>query len=204
MPPHTDIIHQTGGGSIQSKPSVHPLTIEEECIVGFYDLTAAGTAIAASGFDLQEELQLLVECMRDPNPKVKLKAQSQWRSTLKDIVETSGLSGSAVATVEEKTEDGRTIRRVASTRRLLASIQRDRSHAETEERVHPIHFDPAGSRAFTAPIPVAPVDLSRGQDPSRDGEPLHADRGSGDRSPSGPVPLRPDDPSPDRMDRPIN
>lgn len=121
MPPPT---HQLPRPVTTGK--ITPAERRLDTIASFFDLDGLELAIKGSGFDLTEEVQLLVEKMRDADPSVALKAQRQWRALLGDMIRTNGLTATAT---EERTsqEDGATVRRIATTSRLLTTLK-ERSH----------------------------------------------------------------------------
>lgn len=94
-----------------------------EGISAFYDLGAAASSLAASGFTIGEEISTLVDLFRGPDPKVSLGAHKQLSSRIREIATVNGLIGTATAS-QEHTEDGTTQRRTLTTARLLATRNR--------------------------------------------------------------------------------
>lgn len=60
-------------------------------LASFFGSDGVANAIRASEFDVAEETTLLINGMRDPDPKIALKAQSQFRSLVKQVAEAQGI-----------------------------------------------------------------------------------------------------------------
>lgn len=91
-------------------------------ILALFDLTDAGLAIVANGFDLQEEFEILIHAMRDPDPNVKLRGQAQYRRTIMDMIKMNGLL--STSTMSESYErDGSQVTRTATTTHMLANLR---------------------------------------------------------------------------------
>jgi len=102
----------------------------ENAIASFYGLDAAGLALKASSFDVMEEVQTLIQHVRDPDPKVSLPALRHFRSLLREIATANGMIGQVQQT--QLTEDGDgSVRRTMSTSTLLTNL---RNQNETEDQ----------------------------------------------------------------------
>ena len=110
-------------GSIQeTKPT-------DNAVFGFYNLSPLEMALRQSSFDIQEEIDIIVRHVRDPDPKVSLSALKQFRSILKDVVTMNGLVGQAKQTVDEQG----TVTSSISTGGLLNSLRRENEEQSNDE-----------------------------------------------------------------------
>ena len=103
----------------------------ENTIASFYGLDAAGLALKASSFDVMEEVQTLIQHVRDPDPKVSLPALRHFRALLREITTANGMIGQVQQT--QLTEDGDgSVRRTMSTSTLLTNL-RNQNEAEDQD-----------------------------------------------------------------------
>ena len=120
------------GLSKSSKPN--------DIIGGFFGVEPFEAAIRASRFDIQEELEILIGLIRDPDPKIALPAQRQFRAMLKDVAGANGYFG-AVERTQRSNTDEHVIEQKMSTNVLLTNLRRDneQDRQEIEYEVHKPH-----------------------------------------------------------------
>ena len=108
-----------------------------DVIGGFFGGEPFEAAIKASRFDIQEELEILIALVRDPDPKVALPAQRQFRAMLKDVAGANGYFGSIEKTQRSSSEE-QFIEQKMSTNVLLSNLRRDneQDRQEIEYEVH--------------------------------------------------------------------
>lgn len=121
----------------------------EDLIASFYGLDPIGTALRASDFDLMEEVQTLIQHVRDPDPKVSLPALRHFRALLKEIATANGMIGQVHQTQMSQDAEG-TVRRTMSTSALLSNLRshnvQDQEKDEgQEERPHRVILPQDGS-----------------------------------------------------------
>ena len=90
------------------------------------------TALRQSSFDIQEEIEILVRHVRDPDPKVSLSALKQFRNVLKDVVTMNGMVGQA----RQTTDDSGSVTQTLSTGGLLNSLRRENDQPQSEVPYH--------------------------------------------------------------------
>jgi hypothetical protein len=93
--------------------------------LSMYDAGAMDAALASTGFTLNEEIQFLVDIIRNPLTKVqdRLKAQTQLRETMGDILEKNGMVAQASQMETTQNEEGSTVSRVVTTTGLLGKLR---------------------------------------------------------------------------------
>ena len=105
---------------------------DDNAVFGFYNLSPLETALRQSSFDIQEEIEILVRHVRDPDPKVSLSALKQFRSVLKDVVTMNGMVGQA----RQTTDDSGSVTQTLSTGGLLNSLRRENDQPQSEAPYH--------------------------------------------------------------------
>lgn len=95
----------------------------DEVVLSFFGSAGIESAMAATGFDVQEEMEVLIRHFRDPDPKVSLRAHGRLRSVIKEVASASGL----LARQEVSGTDPRTgaTYKVSSTASRIASRMRN-------------------------------------------------------------------------------
>lgn len=93
--------------------------------LSMYDAGSMDAALAATGFTLNEEIQFLVDVIRNPLTKMqdRLKAQVQLRETMSDILEKNGMVAQASQMETTQNEEGNTVSRVVTTTGLLGKLR---------------------------------------------------------------------------------
>jgi hypothetical protein len=97
---------------------------DTDIVASFFGTSGVANAMRARQFDVQEEIELLITAMRDPDIEVALRAQSAFRSTMKGIAETSGIIGKAKQITKKKNPDGTVTTVEAKTKGILAHLTR--------------------------------------------------------------------------------
>ena len=112
-------------------------SLRPDIIGGFFGVDPFEAAISASRFDIQEELEILIALVRDPDPKIALPALKQFRGILKDVAGANGYFGSIEKTQRSNTED-QVIEQKMSTNVLLSNLRRDneQDRQQIEYEVH--------------------------------------------------------------------
>ncbi len=112
-----------------------------------YDVDALPQALEGMGYTLEKELKQLWELTQHPDPKVALKAQSNWRATLKDI----RLANAVLLTMTTK-EDG-TQERTQTAVAMLETLAQENANAQTVRKVtHEHHAPSRPDEAKEAPV----------------------------------------------------
>jgi hypothetical protein len=110
----------------------------EEIITSFYGLDGAAAAIKASTFDIMEEMNTIIQHVRDPDPKVSLPALRQFRSVMKEVIGANGMIGIVQQT---ETLPNSNISRTMSATTLLTSLRNqnvkieDQNHQEKNHQI---------------------------------------------------------------------
>lgn len=125
MPPEIPFhLARTTGGKI-----VRDIPPGEEAILSFYNLEGAGLAIRSSSFTVEEEFRTLIKHIRDDDPMVSLRAQSQYRKTLGEMMQVNGRILSATQSASSVDANGRVIQQTATTARLMSSLTQENQNA---------------------------------------------------------------------------
>lgn len=99
-----------------------PPTDPDEVVMSFFGTPGVASAMVASGFDVQEEVETLVRHFRDPDPKISLRAHGRLRQVIKEAASASGL----LATHEVSGKDpvsGTTYKVSATASRIASKVK---------------------------------------------------------------------------------
>jgi hypothetical protein len=94
----------------------------DDLVMSFFGTPGVASAMVASGFDVQEEVETLVRHFRDPDPKISLRAHGRLRQVIKDAASASGL----LATHEVSGKDpvsGTTYKVSATASRIASKVK---------------------------------------------------------------------------------
>ena len=111
-------------------------TTSEDVITSFYGLDGAAAAIEASSFDLMEEMNMIIQHARDPDPKVSLAALNQFRSVMKEVVNSNGMIGTIQQT--EVLPDSN-VSRTMSSSTLLTNLRSQNDKIEDQSQKEANH-----------------------------------------------------------------
>jgi hypothetical protein len=138
---------------IQPKQSGEVVRPVDEVVAGFFSLDGASMGIAASKFDVREEIETTLRHARDPDPKISLAGLKHFRAILKDITSANGLVGKMSEVRETTGEDGSKVRQVVSTNKLISRIKEGRTRVQNHnpEKGHLEHHSPQ-ERSSEEPI----------------------------------------------------
>lgn len=113
-------------------------------VLSFFDYEVVSEALEKNSFSIEEEVSTLVQHMRDPDPKISLRAHNQLRRVLNEVAKASGL-----ITTQEFTSDKEGNQSVRITRNSkLISRLKDTTTRSPQEGVPDYaasYLPPAGS-----------------------------------------------------------
>ena len=98
----------------------------------FYGTKAFDVAVSASNFDIFEEIDTIVNLIRDPDPKIALPALKHFRSVLKDIGQTNGLIGNIQQSISCDNNGQIREQKITSTQKLLTELQEEKGRKESD------------------------------------------------------------------------
>ena len=98
--------------------------------MSFFNPSKVGTAIRATGWDVSEEMERLVDLARNSSGKTSIDAMKRIREIVREVAELNGMITTATATVVEADGNGKTITQSAT--KLVSSIQRS-PHAISQD-----------------------------------------------------------------------
>jgi len=110
-------------------------TTSEDVITSFYGLDGAAAAIKASSFDLMEEMNTIIQHARDPDPKVSLAALKQFRSVMKEVVNSNGMMG----TIQQTEVISDNLSRTMSSSTLLTNLRNQNGEISNQKEIEQKH-----------------------------------------------------------------
>ena len=110
-------------------------TTSEDVITSFYGLDGAAAAIKASSFDLMEEMNTIIQHARDPDPKVSLAALKQFRSVMKEVVNSNGMIG----TIQQTEVVNDNVSRTMSSSTLLTNLRNQNGEISDQKEIEQKH-----------------------------------------------------------------
>ena len=110
-------------------------TTSEDVITSFYGLDGAAAAIKASSFDLMEEMNTIIQHARDPDPKVSLAALKQFRSVMKEVVNSNGMIG----TIQQTEVVSDNVSRTMSSSTLLTNLRNQNGEISNQKEIEQKH-----------------------------------------------------------------
>ena len=110
-------------------------TTSEDVITSFYGLDGAAAAIKASSFDLMEEMNTIIQHARDPDPKVSLAALKQFRSVMKEVVNSNGMIG----TIQQTEVVNDNVSRTMSSSTLLTNLRNQNGEISNQKEIEQKH-----------------------------------------------------------------
>jgi hypothetical protein len=96
-------------------------------VSGFFGLDPISSAIRASRFDVQEEIETIISLVRDADPKVQLPALKHLRTVLKEVAAANGLFGTVQETRSMDTGQQK-VSSTLSTQTLLSNLRKENEH----------------------------------------------------------------------------
>ena len=123
-----DLMKNPTQGTIQK-------TTAEDVVTSFYGLDGAAAALAASSFDLMEEMSTIIQHARDPDPKVSLAALKQFRSVMKEITNNNGM----FATIQQTEVVSENVSRTMSSSTLLSNLRNQNDKIEDQNQKEANH-----------------------------------------------------------------
>jgi hypothetical protein len=103
----------------------------DEVIRSYFGLDGVGLALRASGWEVREEVERLVEFSRDSDPKVAMAAMKQLRGVVRETAEINGIIRSQNAEITH-VEGNQTVK-ISSTSKLVQSLQESKDHVQVPE-----------------------------------------------------------------------
>ena len=108
-----------------------PAKSGDETIRSYFGLDGVAFALKASGWEVREEVERLVEFSRDPDPKVAMAAMKQLRGVVRETAEINGIIQSRNAEITH-VEGNQTVK-ISATSKLVQSLQESKSHVQVPE-----------------------------------------------------------------------
>ena len=106
--------------------------VKKTDIASFYGLDSFNIAVKASNFDVLEEVNTIIQLIRDPDPKVALPALKHFRTILKDVATTNGVIGNVEQSIRYDDKDQNAIVRQSVTSQKLLNTMKE--HNERDEK----------------------------------------------------------------------
>ena len=122
----------------------------DDVIRSYFGLDGVGLALRASGWEVREEVERLVEFSRDSDPKVAMAAMKQLRGVVRETAEINGIIRSQNAEITH-VEGNQTVR-ISATTKLVQSLQETKSHVQIPESL-PFAAQYLPARDSGAPAP---------------------------------------------------
>tara|TARA_Y100001973_G_C5177228_1_gene322694 strand:- start:1114 stop:1596 length:483 start_codon:yes stop_codon:yes gene_type:complete len=99
-------------------------------VLSFFDYEGVSDALDKNSFSVEEEVSTLVQHMRDPDPKISLRAHNQLRRVLNEVAKSSGL-----ITTQEFTSDqeGNQSVRITRNSKLLSNLKTTTARSKVKE-----------------------------------------------------------------------
>ena len=101
-------------------------------VSGFFGLDPVSSAIRASRFDVQEEIEILITLARDADPKVQLPALKHLRSVLKEVATANGMFGTVQETRSVDSGEQK-VSSTLSTQTLLSNLKKENENGKEKE-----------------------------------------------------------------------
>ena len=133
----------------QEKNELSP-DLDDKGLHSFYGMDGFGAAVHASRFDIKEEIQQIINLIRDEDPHISLSALRQFRSVLKDIVSVNGMLGRLEHKIVS-TPEGEVTTKTLSTNALISQLRRN--NEDQEEKGSYEVFDPIEGSKESTPEP---------------------------------------------------
>lgn len=123
--------------------------VHDDQIMSFFCPTRVGAAVRATGWDVGEEMERLVDLARNGSGKTSIDAMKRIREIAREVAELNGMITTATATqtVTEVNSDGKTITQSAS--KLISSLRRAPSAIsdDSTDRIAAVYLPSRGSPA---------------------------------------------------------
>jgi hypothetical protein len=118
-----------------STNDIQKLNPEKDEIASFYGLDSFAIAIRASSFDVLEEMQIIIDLCRDPDPRISLPALKHFRSIMKDVATLNGIVGNVQQSITYNREGPEVVKHSVVSQSLLSNIkdENDRTKNPTLE-----------------------------------------------------------------------
>ena len=102
-------------------------------LASFYGLEGVNIALKASSFDVMEEVQTIIQLIRDPDPKVALPALKHFRVIMKEIASTNGVIGNVEHSISYNDKDRNANVRQSITSQKLLNTMKDQNEKDIKE-----------------------------------------------------------------------
>ena len=110
--------------------------VKKSDLASFYWLEGVNVALKASSFDVMEEVQTIIQLIRDPDPKVALPALKHFRVMMKEIASTNGVIGNVEQSISyTDTNKNANVRQSITSQKLLNTMkdQNEKDYKENKE-----------------------------------------------------------------------
>ena len=106
--------------------------VRKSDITSFYGMDGVNLALKASQFDVMEEMNTIIQLIRDPDPKVSLPALKHFRSVMKEVATTNGVIGNVEQTISYNDQHkNASVRQSVTSQKLLHNMK---EHNERREK----------------------------------------------------------------------
>lgn len=133
--------------------------------MSFFSRGKADLALQRAGFDMTEELSLLIEWARHPDPKIAFRATKHLRHVVTQIARLNGDIGTVERSRTASDDDGREVRETARISTVMSRLQ---SSPEADGKDHLEHHPPR-DRSRNHPQGDGPVAVDESDEPDEDG-----------------------------------
>tara|TARA_R100000655_G_scaffold74730_2_gene113619 strand:- start:355 stop:741 length:387 start_codon:yes stop_codon:yes gene_type:complete len=107
--------------------------VKKSDITSFYGMDGFNLSLKASQFDVMEEMNTIIQLIRDPDPKVSLPALKHFRSVMKEVATTNGLIGNVEQSISYNDQDrNANVRQSVTSQKLLNNMKEHNERREQE------------------------------------------------------------------------
>lgn len=105
--------------------------VKKSDITSFYGMDGFNLSLKASQFDVMEEMNTIIQLIRDPDPKVSLPALKHFRAVMKEVATSNGLIGNVEQSISYNDKDkNASVRQSVTSQKLLNNMK---EHNEQRE-----------------------------------------------------------------------
>ena len=105
--------------------------VKKSDITSFYGMDGFNLSLKASQFDVMEEMNTIIQLIRDPDPKVSLPALKHFRAVMKEVATSNGLIGNVEQSISYNDKDkNASVRQSVTSQKLLNNMK---EHDEQRE-----------------------------------------------------------------------
>ena len=106
--------------------------VRKSDITSFYGMDGFNLSLKASQFDVMEEMNTIIQLIRDPDPKVSLPALKHFRAVMKEVATSNGLIGNVEQSISYNDKDkNASVRQSVTSQKLLNNMK---EHNEQREQ----------------------------------------------------------------------